>query len=208
MGNEQHPSTSVLLDTLVSTDMPTPWATFKLLSFDLGEVGREHFALVLGDVAHVEPVLCRIHSECLTGEALHSLRCDCGPQLDLALQKIAESGCGVLIYLRQEGRGIGLRNKIRAYALQDKGMDTIEANEALGLGVDLRNFDVAGLMLKTLGVGTVKLMTNNPDNLSCLAQHGIAIAERIPLKIEANPFNQAYLSTKARRLGHFLNDET
>lgn len=184
--------------------LPTPWATFELHGFEEVASGREHVALTLGAVADGAPVLTRVHSECLTGDALFSQRCDCGPQLEAALAAIATEGRGVLLYLRQEGRGIGLLNKIRAYALQDQGADTVEANEHLGFPPDSRDYSVAAAMLRSLGIATLKLMTNNPRKVHALERHHIAVAERVPHIIEPNPHNAGYLRTKAERLGHLF----
>ncbi len=170
--------------------------------------GQEHVALTLGDVADGAPVLARMHSECLTGDALYSLRCDCGAQLEGALAAIAAEGRGVLLYLRQEGRGIGLLNKIRAYRLQDGGADTVEANHQLGLAADLRTYEAAAEMFALLGVNRLKLMTNNPRKIRALEERGIEIAERMPLQITPNPHNAGYLRTKASRLGHLLATAT
>lgn len=190
---------------VASCRLPTPWATFTMHGFEEPETGREHVALTLGDVDDGAPVLARMHSECLTGDGLFSRRCDCGPQLEAALAAIAAEGRGVLLYLRQEGRGIGLLNKIRAYALQDEGADTVEANHRLGFEADRRDYAVAADMLRELRIASVRLMTNNPRKLHALANYGITIAERVPHQIEANPHNAGYLRTKAQRLGHLLS---
>tara|TARA_R110000868_G_scaffold268953_3_gene528353 strand:- start:14345 stop:14893 length:549 start_codon:yes stop_codon:yes gene_type:complete len=168
---------------------------------------KEHIVLTLGDVADGEPVLARVHSECLTGDALFSLRCDCGSQLQAALQKIAEEGRGVLLYLRQEGRGIGLLNKIKAYKLQDAGADTVEANEQLGFGADMRNYGICTEMLRHLGIKSLRLMTNNPRKVNALTEQGLVIAERIPLQTGQNPHNAHYLATKAGKLGHLMHSD-
>lgn len=169
--------------------------------------GKEHIALTLGDVANGDPVLARIHSECLTGDALFSQRCDCGPQLELALQKIAQEGRGALLYLRQEGRGIGLLNKVRAYHLQDLGADTVEANQQLGFAADLRNYSLCDPMLKHLGISSLKLMTNNPRKIAAMEGLNVAVTEHIPLVIKRNPHNDRYLSTKVTKLGHLIQPE-
>ncbi len=189
---------------LASCELPTPWAQFRLHGFQ--EVGGEgeHLALTLGTVSDGAPVLARIHSECLTGDALFSRRCDCGAQLQAALEAIAAQGRGVLLYLRQEGRGIGLLNKIRAYSLQDEGADTVEANHRLGLPADLRDYGVAAEMFAQLGVRALRLMTNNPRKIDALVAGGIEVVERVPLLITPNPHNADYLRTKALRLGHLL----
>ena len=164
--------------------------------------GREHVALVFGNPDIAEPVLCRVHSECLTGDALFSLRCDCGSQLQEAMQGIADEGSGVLLYLRQEGRNIGLGNEIRAYALQDEGADTVQANVALGFGVDERDYGMCAAMFEQLQISAVKLMTNNPEKVQALEALGIMVAERIPLITGENTHNELYLATKRNKLGH------
>jgi len=177
--------------TLVAkSKLPTPWGTFTLV--------------VMGDIADGEPVLGRIHSECLTGDALFSLRCDCGFQLQAALENIAKAGRGVLLYVRQEGRGIGLLNKIRAYHLQDQGADTVEANVALGFAADMRDYTICADMLKALEVKSLRLMTNNPRKLKAMESFGIPVAERVPLQEGRNPHNEFYLSTKANKLDHLF----
>jgi GTP cyclohydrolase II len=191
---------------VAASKLPTPFAVFTMHGFLDEETGKEHVALTLGDVADGEPVLGRLHSECLTGDALFSLRCDCGAQLEAALRAIAAEGRGVLLYLRQEGRGIGLLNKIRAYELQDAGADTVEANERLGFGADQRDYAMCRPMLDHLGIREVKLMTNNPRKLKALETYGIRLAERVPLHSGLNPHNQRYLATKAGKLGHLLGN--
>ncbi|MFZ6816571.1 GTP cyclohydrolase II [Undibacterium sp. Rencai35W] len=195
------------LEYVTSCNLPTTWATFQMHAFVEPDTGKEHIALSLGDVADGEPVLARIHSECLTGDALFSLRCDCGPQLEMALQKIAQEGRGVLLYLRQEGRGIGLLNKVRAYHLQDQGADTVEANQQLGFAADLRNYSLCDPMLKHLGISSLKLMTNNPRKIAAMEGLKITVKEHIPLIIRRNPHNERYLSTKATKLGHLIQPE-
>ena len=192
------------LEFVDSCDLPTTWAKFRMHGFVEPATGKEHVALTLGDVADGKPVLARIHSECLTGDALFSQRCDCGPQLEAAMQKIAAEGRGVILYLRQEGRGIGLLAKIRAYHLQDDGADTVEANQKLGFAADLRNYSLCDPMLKHLGLSSVKLMTNNPRKISALQNMQVKVEEHVPLIIARNPFNQKYLETKAAKLGHML----
>jgi GTP cyclohydrolase II len=192
------------LEFVSSCKLPMPWATFELHAFYDQISGKEHLALTLGDVGNGEPVLSRVHSECLTGDALFSQRCDCGAQLEAALKKIAKEGRGVLFYLRQEGRGIGLLNKVRAYHLQDHGADTVEANERLGFAADLRRYTICLPMLEHLHITSLRLMTNNPRKVNALKESGIEIAERIPLIVNRNPFNIAYLGTKARKLGHLI----
>ncbi|ELC7281027.1 GTP cyclohydrolase II [Aeromonas veronii] len=191
--------------TLVAkSKLPTPWGTFTLVGFQETGTGKDHAALVMGDITGDEPVLGRIHSECLTGDALFSLRCDCGFQLQAAMENIAKAGRGVLLYVRQEGRGIGLLNKIRAYHLQDQGADTVEANVALGFAADMRDYTICADMLKQLEVKSLKLMTNNPRKMKAMESFGIPVAERVPLQEGRNPHNEFYLSTKANKLDHLL----
>jgi GTP cyclohydrolase II len=188
-------------------DLPTRFGRFRIVAFWNNRDGKEHIALVHGDVLGAEQVLTRLHSECLTGDALGSLRCDCRDQLGVALQRIAQEPCGVLLYLRQEGRGIGLLNKVRAYALQDRGLDTVDANLALGFRDDERDYAVAAHMLASLTVRSVRLLTNNPRKVAELEKHGITVAGRVPHVIPANEFNRFYLETKAARSGHFMDFE-
>ncbi|MFM5253415.1 GTP cyclohydrolase II [Aeromonas hydrophila] len=191
--------------TLVAkSKLPTPWGTFTLVGFQETGTCKDHAALVMGDITGDEPVLGRIHSECLTGDALFSLRCDCGFQLQAALENIAKAGRGVLLYVRQEGRGIGLLNKIRAYHLQDQGADTVEANVALGFAADMRDYTICADMLKQLEVKSLKLMTNNPRKMKAMESFGIPVAERVPLQEGRNPHNEFYLSTKANKLDHMF----
>lgn len=183
--------------------LPTEWGVFQMHGFEEAS-GQEHIALVMGDVADGEAVLARVHSECLTGDALFSQKCDCGPQLQAAMQAVQAAGRGVIVYLRQEGRGIGLINKIRAYQLQDQGLDTVEANLALGLPIDARDFSLAQEILAHLQVKHVRLLTNNPEKVATLQATGIQVTERVPLRVGENVENQHYLNTKADKLGHFL----
>ncbi|HET8731331.1 MAG TPA: GTP cyclohydrolase II [Moraxellaceae bacterium] len=184
--------------------LPTRHGNFSIHAFESRETGREHIALVMGDVASGTPVLIRVHSECLTGDGFGSLRCDCGPQLHAAMDRIAVEGRGVILYLRQEGRGIGLVNKVRAYALQDQGADTVEANLRLGFAPDLRDYTMCADMLGQLCVHEVRLMTNNPLKVEALEACGIAVVERVPLSVGCNAFNEGYLVTKAEKMGHML----
>lgn len=187
-----------------SCRLPTPFGVFDMHGFEEISTGQEHVALSLGDVADGEPVLARTHSECLTGDALYSMRCDCGYQLEEALRSIAIEGRGLLLYLRQEGRGIGLLNKIRAYKLQDEGADTVEANERLGFAADLRDYSMCLDMLAHLGIAKLRLMTNNPRKVDALRELGIEVVERVPLQVGRNPHNETYLDTKRSRMGHWF----
>lgn len=184
------------------SDVPTEYGTVRVAVYREGE--EEHVALVIGDLGGKEPVLARVHSECWTGEVLRSRKCDCLAQFDSAMKAIAEEGRGVLVYLRQEGRGIGLGNKIRAYALQATGADTVEANRLLGFGDDERTYDVAAAMLRDLGVTTVELMTNNPQKVAGLERAGIKVGKRRPIVAGVHEENEAYLAVKARKMGHDL----
>lgn len=198
------PLSSPRLTYVASCKLPTPWGEFTMHGFEEAG-GREHVMLTLGEVGGGEPLLVRLHSECLTGDALFSLRCDCGFQLEAALSAIADAGRGALLYLRQEGRGIGLINKIRAYRLQDAGADTVEANEQLGFPADMRDFAIAHDMLAALGVSRVRVMTNNPEKIDTLRAVGIDVVERVPLQVGRNPHNDRYLGTKAEKLGHLFD---
>jgi len=198
------------LELLAEAPLPTSFGTFRVVVFRYRDpsahpdLSDEHLALVLGDVNGAESVPVRVHSECLTSEVFGSLKCDCKQQLEAAQAIIERSGRGVLLYLRQEGRGIGLVNKIKAYALQAEGADTIEANERLHLPVDARHYDVAAEMLHTLGVQSVELITNNPEKQSALTRLGISVVGRIPVQIAANPHSESYLSVKRDRMHHWL----
>lgn len=182
--------------------LPTAWGDFSIHGFEDASTGKEHVALVMGDLSAEKSVLCRVHSECLTGDAFFSLRCDCGPQLQYAMEKIAEQGSGIILYLRQEGRGIGLLNKIKAYELQDFGADTVEANEQLGFLADGREYEICRPMLAHFGVTQVRLMTNNPSKVDGLESIGIKISERVPIHIGHNVHNKSYLAIKASKMGH------
>jgi len=193
-----------ILDYATSCALPTPWAQFTLHAWIEPATGKEHLAMALGDLSSDEPVLARIHSECLTGDVMFSQRCDCGAQLESALQRIAEEGRGILLYLRQEGRGIGLVNKIRAYRLQESGLDTVEANLQLGFHADARNYELCCPMLAQFDIKAVRLMTNNPRKIDALTRLGIEVAERVPLLVNRNAFNNGYLNTKQAKLGHMM----
>lgn len=186
--------------------LPTPFGEFIIHGFEDETSGKEHLALSMGTLSGKQPVLVRLHSECLTGDALFSMRCDCGAQLHAALQNIAEEGRGALLYLRQEGRGIGLLNKIKAYNLQDFGMDTVEANEELGFQPDMRRYDMCKYMLDHLGISGLRLMTNNPSKVEALIQQGINIVERVPHHMKQNRYNERYIATKVGKLGHLYKD--
>jgi len=192
-----------------SSKLPTSWGMFEMHGFEDTAAGKEHVVLTMGDMDIDEPLLARIHSECLTGDALFSLRCDCGAQLQHAMHRIAMEGRGVIFYLRQEGRGIGLLNKIRAYHLQDCGADTVEANEQLGFGADMRDYSILKAMIAHLGIKSIRLMTNNPRKVKALEELGIHVVERLPHQTGRNPHNVKYLSTKKGKLGHLFdeNDE-
>lgn len=193
------------LTHIATSRLPTRWAEFDIRVYKDDQTGIEHVALSLGDISESDSVLTRIHSECLTGDSLFSLRCDCGFQLEAAMQAIAANGEGLLLYLRQEGRGIGLGNKIRAYALQDQGADTVEANERLGFAPDLRDYGAAVAMLTDLAVRSVRLMTNNPSKVDGMRRGHIEVTERVPIVHGRNAHNASYLSTKANKMGHVFS---
>ena len=188
-------------DSLVEARLPTKFGDFRLIAFPGDSEDKENLALIMGNLD--DNILVRIHSECFTGDVLHSMRCDCGEQLDLAMERIAKEGSGIIVYLRQEGRGIGLVNKLKAYNLQDEGMDTVEANIALGFGAELRDYRGATAILKSLGIKTIKLMTNNPAKVEELRKDGFDV-EQITHRTEANDENREYLRTKASKMNHKL----
>ncbi|MFS1538685.1 MAG: GTP cyclohydrolase II [Candidatus Phlomobacter fragariae] len=195
------------LKRIAEAKLPTPFGEFLLVGFEEIVNGNNHIALIYGDINDGKPVLSRIHSECLTGDALFSLRCDCGFQLEAALKQIAQESRGVLLYHRQEGRNIGLLNKIRAYSLQDQGLDTVEANLKLGFQPDERDFTICADMYKLLAINEVILLTNNPKKLEIMRETGINVVERVPLIVGRNPKNSDYLNVKASKLGHILSED-
>jgi GTP cyclohydrolase II len=195
---------------VASADFPTRWGKFRIYGFrsESGTDGKRHVeeavALVMGDI-HSTPPLVRVHSQCLTGDVFHSLRCDCRQQLEMALAMIRDEGAGILIYEQQEGRGIGLMAKLQAYELQDSGLDTVEANERLGFKADQRDFALPGQILRTLGVSQVRLLSNNPEKVEALQRAGVEVIERVPCEVEPNPHAQEYLKTKKEKLGHLFS---
>jgi 3,4-dihydroxy 2-butanone 4-phosphate synthase/GTP cyclohydrolase II len=193
-----------LVQRVAEAKLPTPFGEFTVIAYKSQTDPAEHLALVMGDVATDDPVLVRVHSQCLTGDVFHSLRCDCGEQVEMAMKRIAEEGRGVVLYMRQEGRGIGIHNKIKAYALQDKGLDTVEANLSLGFKADQRDYGVGAQILADLGVHNMRLMTNNPKKMSGLESYGLKITEQLPITTEPNPHNRRYLKTKQKKMGHLL----
>ena len=197
--------TEKLVVLVATSQFPTRYGKFTIHVYDCPSMNREHVALVRGRINRGSPTLVRVHSQCLTGDALSSIRCDCREQLDASLRKIAEKGSGVVVYLSQEGRGIGLANKIRAYALQDRGQDTVQANESLGLPRDMRDYSIGAQILADLGVHKIHLLTNNPKKISGIERYGLSILRRIPLEVEPQRSNRAYLKVKKDKLGHWLS---
>lgn len=204
---EYRKRTETFIKRVADIDFPSKYGHFRIKAYESTLDGKCHLAVVKGEVAKQENVLVRVHSECLTGDALGSLRCDCGEQLAAALRHIEQEGCGVVLYMRQEGRGIGLANKMRAYALQDQGKDTVEANVLLGFAPDLRDYGIGAQILADLGLTTIRLLTNNPAKRAGLEGHGLKIVERVPLEVHANKFNRRYLTVKKLKMGHLLEEE-
>ena len=196
-----------LVRRVAETILPTPHGTFKAIAYKSVIDPDEHVALVMGNVQGPEPVLVRMHSQCVTGDVFGSLRCDCGEQLDRAMAMIAKEGRGVVVYMRQEGRGIGFHNKLMAYQLQDGGLDTVEANEALGFAADRRDYGIGMQILVDLGLRDIKFLTNNPRKRAGLEGYGLRMVERVPIFVEPNEHNARYLKTKAEKLGHLFNDD-
>lgn len=193
-----------LVSRVAEARLPTKFGDFRVIAYKASTDPAEHLAIVMGDVNTDDSVLVRVHSQCLTGDVFHSMRCDCGEQIEMAMKRIAEEGRGVVLYMRQEGRGIGIHNKIKAYALQDNGMDTVEANLALGFKADQRDYGVGAQILADLGIRNMRLMTNNPKKMTSLTSYGLKIIEQLPITTSPNPYNKRYLQTKQKKMGHLL----
>jgi 3,4-dihydroxy 2-butanone 4-phosphate synthase/GTP cyclohydrolase II len=204
---EYRRQTEKLVERMTSVRLPTAYGDFTAVAFRETLTGKHHVALVKGDVEGEENVLVRVHSECLTGDVFHSLRCDCGEQLELALERIAAEPCGVLLYMAQEGRGIGLLNKLKAYELQESGLDTVEANLELGFAADLREYGIGSQILSDLGLTTIRILTNNPKKILGLEGYGLSVTDQVPIQSVPNPHNEAYLNAKRDRMGHALHHQ-
>ena len=199
-------ASEIMIKEVARSKLPTKFGNFESIAFQSKIDGKSHIVLLMGNIKPEEPILIRVHSECITGDVFQSLRCDCGLQLDKALRKIAAHGNGLLLYMRQEGRGIGIVNKLKAYKYQEEGFDTVEANKQLGFPPDLRDYGIGAQILRSLGVKKMRLMTNNPRKVVGLEGYGLELVERLPLITETNCYNKKYLSTKESKLGHFLNE--
>jgi 3,4-dihydroxy 2-butanone 4-phosphate synthase/GTP cyclohydrolase II len=199
--------TETFIRQISDVDFPSKYGHFRIKAYESTLDGTCHLAIVKGDVRGKKNVMVRVHSECLTGDALGSMRCDCGEQLEVAMRRVEAEGTGVVLYMRQEGRGIGLANKMRAYALQDQGKDTVEANALLGFAPDLRDYGIGAQILADLGLTSIRLLTNNPAKRAGLEGYGLSIVERLPLEIHSNPYNHHYLEVKKNKMGHLLEEE-
>ena len=199
--------TETFIRQISDVDFPSKYGHFRIKAYESTLDGKCHLAIVKGDVRGKKNVMVRVHSECLTGDALGSMRCDCGEQLEVAMRRVEAEGTGVVLYMRQEGRGIGLANKMRAYALQDQGKDTVEANALLGFAPDLRDYGIGAQILADLGLTSIRLLTNNPAKRAGLEGYGLSIVERLPLEIHSNPYNHHYLEVKKNKMGHILEEE-
>ena len=196
-----------MVKRITETTLPTSFGEFRVIGYSVDGEEEEDIALIYGEYDVDQPVLVRVHSQCVTGDVFNSMRCDCGEQISMAMAMIAEEGCGVVVYMRQEGRGIGLHNKLRAYALQDEGLDTVEANLALGFEADRRDYGIGMQILKDLGIKKIRYLTNNPAKRHGLSGYGLKVEERVPLITEPNKYNSRYLATKKGKMGHLLTDE-
>ena len=197
-------SKGLVVEHVATANLPTKFGQFKIWAFKNNRDNKDHVAIVAGDPTGKENVLTRVHSECVTGDVFASLKCDCGEQLEHAMMQIAAAGNGILLYMRQEGRGIGLANKVKAYSLQDTGLDTVEANLHLGFDDDMRDYSVAAKMIEAIAPKSIQLMTNNPRKIEGLSGAGVAVADRLPIKMLSNPFNEGYLNVKKAKSGHLL----